>query len=168
MPSYGGGRDAQESAPARRTEVLGGDVDRDEYEQTWCQRRDVAVRAANRVLPGQREAEDCAHDALVDVLVKKPAFEGVDRPDAWLTTLAYRRAVDMVRHERRSQAASFVRVLPDERLVPEVADVVADRLAAQTLMEDLARLPESTQAVLHQGGAGLSTAEAAVELGAWV
>ena len=134
-------------------------------DQIWAKRRAVAVRAASRVLPGQRDAEDCAHDALVDVLVKKPDFEGVERPDAWVTTLAYRRAVDVVRQQRRAQTASFIRVLPDERLVPELADVVTERVAVQALMADLATLPEGTQAVLQQLATGRSTAEAALELG---
>ena len=48
-------------------------------------------------------AEDCAQDALVAALEHWPADGLPDKPGAWLTTAAKRRALDVLRH--RAQAA---------------------------------------------------------------
>lgn len=131
----------------------------------WERRRALAVREARRVLGSSSESEDCAQDVLVSVLARPEPLASAERPDAWLTTVARRRAIDRVRQEQRRVSVSTHQVAADPRLVEDLADAVADRLAAEALAADVHALPRATRAVLGHLAQGQTTAEAAEALG---
>jgi RNA polymerase sigma factor (sigma-70 family) len=76
---------------------------RQAVEAIWRIESAKVAAAAARLTHDLGLAEECAQDALVAALERWPR-EGVpDRPGAWLTTAAKRRALDHLRH--RAQAA---------------------------------------------------------------
>jgi RNA polymerase sigma-70 factor (ECF subfamily) len=86
------------------------------------------LAATVRVTGDIDAAEDCVQDAYARALSSWPASGIPDRPTAWLTTVARRTALDMLR--RRSTEARKLPLLvqetagtpPGESQVPEVAD----------------------------------------------
>ena len=61
------------------------------------------VAAAARIVRDVGLAEEIAQDALVAALEQWPVTGIPDNPDAWLITIARRRAVDVVRREQNYQ-----------------------------------------------------------------
>ena len=109
------------------------------------------------------EAEDCVHEALVELLeVADP--ESVRTPAGWVATVSRRRFIDQVRRRcrervasRRERAAAIAPVDP--------ADLVADRDLARYLVRSMAALPRTTREVCAAIGAGKSEADVAESLG---
>jgi RNA polymerase sigma factor (sigma-70 family) len=109
------------------------------------------------------EAEDCVHEALVELLeVTDPA--SVRTPAGWVAAVSRRRLIDLVRRRcreriagRREHAAAIAPVDP--------ADLVADQDLARWLVRSMADLPPTTRDVCAAIGAGKSEAEVAESLG---
>jgi RNA polymerase sigma factor (sigma-70 family) len=109
------------------------------------------------------EAEDCVHEALVELLeVADPA--SVRTPAGWVATVSRRRLIDLVRRRcrerlagRREHAAAIAPVDP--------ADLVAERDLARWLVRSMAELPPTTRDVCAAIGEGKSEAEVAQALG---
>jgi RNA polymerase sigma-70 factor (ECF subfamily) len=79
-------------------------------------------------------AEECVQDAYARAL-EAWASEGIpERPGAWLTTVARRRATDLVRREARFRTA--MPLLVDDEPVPDPADAAA----ADEIADDRLRL----------------------------
>ncbi|MFI9381812.1 RNA polymerase sigma factor [Kutzneria sp. NPDC052558] len=109
------------------------------------------------------EAEDCVHEALVELLeVADP--ESVRTPAGWVATVSRRRFIDQVRRRCRERVAS--RREHAAALAPvDPADLVADRDLARYLVRSMADLPPTTQEVCAAIGAGKSEADVAESLG---
>ena len=109
------------------------------------------------------EAEDCVHEALVELLeVADPT--SVRAPAGWVATVSRRRLIDLVRRRcreriagRREHAATIAPVDP--------ADLVADRDLARWLVRSMADLPPTTRDVCAAIGEGKSETEVAEALG---
>ena len=106
-------------------------------------------------------AEDAAQEAIAEALVHWPERGVPDRPGAWLTTVARRRAIDRLRHEaRRSDREAAL-----ARLEAHVRDVETessdDRLALVLTCCHPALAPEARVALTLRSVAGLSTPEIA-------
>ena len=79
------------------------------YEQEWA----FVLAATARVAADLDLAEECAQDAFAQALARWPEAGIPQRPGAWLTTVARRRAIEVRRRE-----ATLARKLP--LLVPEL------------------------------------------------
>ena len=76
--------------------------------------RDTVVAGLIRVTGDWGLAEDCTQDAVERALVRWPV-DGVPRaPGAWLTTVARRRALDVLRRRHTERAKLQQRALQDE------------------------------------------------------
>jgi len=70
-------------------------------ERAWRAERAAVLATVARRLGDLQLAEDAVQEAFATAAARWPV-EGVpDRPGAWLTTVAWRRALDIVRRERR-------------------------------------------------------------------
>jgi RNA polymerase sigma-70 factor (ECF subfamily) len=106
-------------------------------------------------------AEDCVQDAVEKALARWPR-DGVPRaPGAWLTTVARRRALDVLRR-RQTERAKVQEVALRDAAVPEAPDPLSDdllRLIFTCCHPALAL--ENRVALTLKTVAGLSTAEIA-------
>ena len=106
-------------------------------------------------------AEDAAQEAVAEALEHWPTRGIPDRPGAWLTTVARRRAIDRLRREaRRSDREAAL-----ARLEAHVSDVETehedDRLALVLTCCHPALAPEARVALTLRSVAGLTTPEIA-------
>jgi RNA polymerase sigma-70 factor, ECF subfamily len=83
------------------------------YEQEWA----FVLAATVRVAANLDLAEECAQDAFAQALARWPEVGIPQRPGAWLTTVARRRALEVRRRE-----ATFARKLPLLVLEQEFTD----------------------------------------------
>ena len=92
------------------------------------------------VLHDRAQAEDAVQDAFASALVRWPVLRGYHDPEAWVRTVAFRRAID---HHRRNarQLRSLLRLGPPPSLPPVGADHV-------DLVRALRRLPLAQREVL--------------------
>lgn len=84
------------------------------------------VRACTRVTGSTEDAEDCVQEALVASL--QVPDDDIDDVARWVTAVAQRRAVDVVR--RRSAAARCLPRVAAHNPPDDPADVVTEREAA--------------------------------------
>jgi len=103
-------------------------------------------------------AEEVVQDSLVAALEKWPEQGIPDRPGAWLMTTARRRAIDILRRDRRYQEK--VALLERSPLSPEPAEA-DDRLRLIFTCCHPALAPEAQVALTLRAVAGFTTAEIA-------
>jgi RNA polymerase sigma-70 factor (ECF subfamily) len=73
-----------------------------ELERAFREQRAVVVATLARRLGDLSLAEDCVQEAFASAAVAWAASGVPDRPGAWLTTTAWRKALDVLRRERAS------------------------------------------------------------------
>jgi RNA polymerase sigma-70 factor, ECF subfamily len=91
-------------------------------------------------LHDRSQAEDAVQDAFASALVRWPVLRGYHDPEAWVRTVAFRRAVDHHRRRMR-QLRSLARLGPP----PPVPPVGADHV---DLVRALRKLPLAQREVL--------------------
>ncbi|SES26581.1 RNA polymerase sigma factor, sigma-70 family [Lentzea xinjiangensis] len=124
------------------------------------------VRRLRREGLSRADAEDCAQEALLALLVRRadPEAEPVAAVRAWLTVAAHRKLLDRFRGaDRERRALAHPRTAAPDG--PDPADVVTDRDLACHLVKALDDLPEDTRAVCRSVAAGLGTEDIAAQLG---
>jgi RNA polymerase sigma factor (sigma-70 family) len=122
------------------------------------------VRAARPVVGSLDDAQDCASEALAQFIERRPP--DVDNLEAFLVTVARRRAVDHVRARTRARAREdrAARELTVE--VPDVADEVAGRAEATWVAHEASRLLQPrAYSLLQMVAEGLPVPEIAARLG---
>jgi RNA polymerase sigma factor (sigma-70 family) len=111
-----------------------------------------------RALLGPVDADDAWSETFLSALQAYPRLPADANVEAWLVTIAHRKAIDVVR--KASRSAMPVADLPDEP-----SEVTADD-GALDLAQLLARLPERQRyAVAYHYLAGLPYAEVAAVMG---
>ncbi|MDP9183750.1 MAG: sigma-70 family RNA polymerase sigma factor [Actinomycetota bacterium] len=122
------------------------------------------VGVAHAVLGSVDDAEECAAAALVQVLAQAPA--NVQNHEAYLVTVAKRRAFDMRRAQHRAQRRDARLALLDDRTVADLAeDVVAKAEAAWADATAQRLLSPRVYRLLQLVGEGVPTSQIAAELG---
>lgn len=152
-----------------RTQTRGGEfsfrgvavMQRDELMSTWP----AMVRVCQGVLRNREDAEDCAAEALVSVL-RDDRHAGAGSAEAYMVTVARRRAVDFVRRRarerRRDDRLAAVAQLNDV----DVAEAVADQAEAQWLAKQAQHsLTPPALAVLAELADGATVEQVATRLG---
>ena len=128
------------------------------FERVVTQHGSTVLRVC-RVLLGVHDAEDAWSETFLAALRAYPDLPDSANTEAWLVTIAHRKAIDVLRARKRQPAP--VREIPERPTVlgvPGAGD--AD------LWHDVAALPEKQrQAVAYHYVAGLPYAEIAEILG---
>ena len=112
-------------------------------------------------------AEECAQDAFARALTAWPADGVPDRPGAWLTTVARRRALDVLRREaalRRALPLLVVDEVESQVVEPQVVEedaIADDRLRLVFTCAHPALNPDARVALTLRLLCGLTTAEIA-------
>jgi len=126
--------------------------------------RDVAaIFKAKRLLIPADELREAVQYAFGEAAIRRP---GHPRPRAWLTTVAYRYAVNARLKQRRAiDAATLLALLGDDAIHhgrPVDAQLSAEVLE---LLEAIARLPEPQAQAIALQASGHTRAEIAARLG---
>lgn len=135
--------------------------DEQDLMSTWP----AMVRVCHGVLGNRDDAEDCASEALVSVL-QDERYAAADSVEAFMVTVARRRAVDFVRRrgsERRRDIRLAAVAVP---AAADVAEAVADQAEARWLAEQASKsLKPAARRVLAELSDGATVAETADRLG---
>lgn len=134
--------------------------------EAWRREAPALIGALVRLTRDVSLAEDVAQDALVAALEQWPTSGVPDRPGAWLTTVARRRAIDQIRRaatlrDRTGRLAQELETATVDELVDHVDRVEDDVLRLMFLACHPALTPESRAALCLRLVGGLTTAEIA-------
>jgi RNA polymerase sigma-70 factor (ECF subfamily) len=133
------------------------------YEQLFLRYYEQVYRLLRSVLGGVGSAEDAAQEAFLELYRNPPRLEAGGRLTPWLCRVAFNRAYDMLRSERRARdrmerASSWS--------APDESDAGLLRTEEQIRVRDaLARLQERQVKLLLLRAEGFSYAEIAGVLG---
>jgi RNA polymerase sigma factor (sigma-70 family) len=128
------------------------------FEKVVARHADAVLRVC-RVLLGAHDAEDAWSETFLAALRAYPDLPETANTEAWLVTIAHRKAIDVLRARKRQPAP--VEEVPE---APTTLGVPGDQDA--DLWQAVAALPDKQrQAVAYHYVAGLPYAEIAVILG---
>ena len=131
---------------------------REPFEKVVARHADTVLRVC-RVLLGAHDAEDAWSETFLAALRAYPDLPETANTEAWLVTIAHRKAIDVLRARKRQPAP--VEEVPE---APTTLGVPGDQDA--DLWQAVAALPDKQrQAVAYHYVAGLPYAEIAVILG---
>lgn len=136
-------------------------VDAADVLETWP----AMVRVCRGVLGNRQDAEDCAAEAVVSVLADG-RHEQARNVEAFMVTVARRRAVDVLRRRDREQRRAVRLQAELDLTAPDVAEALVDQAEAQWLARQARlQLTPSALAVLAELAEGASVEQAAATLG---
>jgi RNA polymerase sigma factor (sigma-70 family) len=128
------------------------------FEKVVARHADTVLRVC-RVLLGIHDAEDAWSETFLAALRAYPDLPDTANTEAWLVTIAHRKAIDVLRARKRLPAP--VEVVPE---APTALGVPGEADAG--LWQAVAALPDKQrQAVAYHYVAGLPYAEIAIILG---
>jgi RNA polymerase sigma factor (sigma-70 family) len=131
---------------------------REPFEKVVARHAETVLRVC-RVLLGVHDAEDAWSETFLAALRAYPDLPDTANTEAWLVTIAHRKAIDVLRARKRQPAP--VEEVPE---APTALGVPGDQDA--DLWQAVAALPDKQrQAVAYHYVAGLPYAEIAVILG---
>ncbi|HEX4287276.1 MAG TPA: RNA polymerase sigma factor [Trebonia sp.] len=131
---------------------------REPFEKVVTRHADAVLRVC-RVLLGAHDAEDAWSETFLAALRAYPDLPETANTEAWLVTIAHRKAIDVLRARKRQPAP--VEEVPE---APTTLGVPGQQDA--DLWQAVAALPDKQrQAVAYHYVAGLPYAEIAVILG---
>jgi RNA polymerase sigma factor (sigma-70 family) len=121
------------------------------------------VRRMLRWVPDHEIIEEAVQQAFLEAVKKRPARPPM--PLAWITTVAYRRAINFAERKARQNASEFIPERPEERLGHGHAPAPSLWLEATELLRALAELPATQRQVLVLAAAGYTHREAGERVG---
>jgi RNA polymerase sigma factor (sigma-70 family) len=128
------------------------------FEQIVAEHAGTVLRVC-RVLLGPHDADDAWSETFVSAMRAYPDLPETANVQAWLVTIAHRKAIDVLRATKRQPApVEHVPEIPSDIGVPDVAD--------RELWQAVRDLPDKQrQAVAYHHVAGLPYAEIAQLIG---
>ena len=137
-----------------------GEVMKQPFEKVVEQHGGTVLRVC-RVILGVHDAEDAWSETFLAAMRAYPDLPGDANEEAWLVTIAHRKAIDVLRSRKRQPAP-----VGDVPEAPTTLGVPGDNDKDGDLWQAVAALPEKQrQAVAYHYVAGLAYAEIAEILG---
>jgi RNA polymerase sigma factor (sigma-70 family) len=127
-------------------------------QRDWGLLRETVVRRTQAAGASKEDAEDATHDALL-AAIGEP--EHPRSQVAWVSTVAQRRRVDLIRQRVRQERVSDAAPGGSDPTAAGPEDQVVDRAHATWLAASLTQLPPTTREVVDAVGAGMTPAEVA-------
>lgn len=127
-------------------------------QREWGRLRETVLRRTRASGASREDAEDATHDALL-AAIGQP--EHPQSEVAWLSTVAKRRRVDLIRQRVREQRVPGSAPGDSDPTAAGPEDVVVDRAHASWLAASLTQLPPTTREVVDAVGSGMAPAEVA-------
>ncbi len=127
-------------------------------QREWSQLRETVLRRTRASGASREDAEDATHDALL-AAIGQP--EHPQSEVAWLSTVARRRRVDLIRQRVREQRVPASSPGASDPTAAGPEDVVVDRAHASWLAASLTQLPATTREVVDAVGSGMAPSEVA-------
>lgn len=124
----------------------------------WGLLRETVVRRTQASGASREDAEDATHDALL-AAIGQPQHP--QSQVAWVSTVAQRRRVDLIRYRAREQRIPAARTGGSDPTAAGPEDVVVERAHASWLAASLTQLPPTTREVVDAVGSGMAPAEVA-------
>jgi RNA polymerase sigma factor (sigma-70 family) len=121
------------------------------------------VRRMLRWVPDHEIIEEAVQQAFLEAVRNRPARPPM--PLAWITTVAYRRAINFAERNARQNPSLFIPERPEERLGHGHAPAPGLWLEATELLRALAELPASQRQVLALAAAGYTHRETGKRVG---
>ena len=121
------------------------------------------VRRMLRWVPDHEIIEEAVQQAFLEAVRNRPARPPM--PLAWITTVAYRRAINFAERKARQDPTLFIPERPEERLGHGHAPAPGLWLEATELLRALAELPATQRQVLVLAAAGYTHREAGERVG---
>ena len=136
----------------------------DSLERAFREERAAVLATITRRLDGDLAlAEDVVQDAFVAAAVEWDRRGVPDRPGAWLTTTAWRKALDRLRHERvvDAHATALEEAVTDDEIDFEQSSLDDDQLRMLFTCCHPALAPEARMALTLRSVGGLTVPEIA-------
>lgn len=127
-------------------------------QREWGLLRETVVRRTQASGASREDAEDATHDALL-AAIGQPQHPRSEV--AWLSTVAQRRRVDLIRRRVREQRVPAMVPGGSDPTAAGPEDQVVDRAHASWLAASLTQLPPTTREVVDAVGSGLAPSEVA-------
>jgi RNA polymerase sigma factor (sigma-70 family) len=127
-------------------------------QREWGLLRETVVRKTQASGASREDAEDATHDALL-AAIRQPQHPQSEV--AWLSTVAKRRRVDLIRQRAREQQVTAAAPGAADPTAAGPEDVVVERAHASWLAASLTQLPATTREVVDAVGAGMAPSEVA-------
>ncbi|MGA5559468.1 sigma-70 family RNA polymerase sigma factor [Streptomyces lavendulocolor] len=125
-----------------------------------------AVRCCRAAGASKEEAEDAAHEAVVQLLALNQELAAVQDLRGWLVTAARRRMIDGARRDQRERLRLVRAAALDSSQALDPAEQVTNQALAHWLAtEALVQLPDVTRKVCDATAAGLTPSQTANLLG---
>lgn len=129
-------------------------------------RRKMIMARVTRMLrwvPDPEVIEEAVQQAFLEAVRNRPARPPM--PLAWITTVAYRRAINLAERKARQDPSLFIPDRPEERLGHGHAPAPMLWLEATEVLRALAELPDSQRRVIALAAAGYTHREAGERVG---
>ncbi|HXW81260.1 MAG TPA: RNA polymerase sigma factor [Acidimicrobiales bacterium] len=134
--------------------------------ETVVSRHGATVLRVCRALLGAVDADDAWSDTFLSALQAYPELAEDANVEAWLVTIAHRKAVDLLRRSNRRTEFSGPDITVDGPLSPTTDDVAGPTSRDLDLVRSLAALPEKQRfAVVYHYLVGLPYREVAAIIG---
>ncbi len=127
-------------------------------QREWGLLRETVVRRTQASGASREDAEDATHDALL-AAIGQPQHPQSEV--AWLSTVAKRRRVDLIRQRVREERVPAAASEASDPTTAGPEDLVVERAHASWLAASLTQLPPTTREVVDAVGAGMAPSEVA-------
>ncbi len=103
-----------------------------------------------RMLKVKEEAEEVAQDTFVKAFESLGTFRGDSKFSSWLYSIAYRKALDRIRKNKRSQTSELLEEITesDTMLVENALEVLESKERKQKIKDCIMQLPEVDAALI--------------------
>ena len=103
-----------------------------------------------RILKIKEEAEEVAQDAFIKAYESLSSFRGESKFSSWLYSIAYRKALDRLRKNKKYQASELLEEVTEGNfeIIENALEYLQDRERKQIIQDCILQLPEEDAAII--------------------